>query len=421
MKPKVVYNEIYYISIFCYIGGLMNSSFYYLWSNISISKLALSLFTMTMTLSIYKLSNSATLSALVMFVYVIGKFFSSFVFPFISEKYPLQKILKRSMFLQIVILFAVYILLNKATIHSILFLIFLLIWIAGFVDGFSSPSRMALIPTTVTEYKLGRANSLISTTDQVFSLVGWSVGAVLLNRYGQLLILLVSIILLCISFITSIQIKANSITYSATKLKWATFKSGWTMLFNPRNNLRTITNMDILEGVASGIWIGGITLVFVKEVLNKGEQWWGFINTGYFIGSIAGGMLIMLFSHKVQKNPFRAIMIGSFFVSFLVFLYALNKIAVIAILLVILMGPFYQLRDIAQQIFIQKQLREESLAKLYAAKDNLYYLVFTFSVFITGLISDYFGVIFVYYFAGLLYLASSLYAYTQFKRAKSVT
>ncbi|PLR92839.1 hypothetical protein [Bacillus sp. T33-2] len=136
--------------------------------------------------------------------------------------------------------------------------------------------------------------------------------------------------------------------------------------------------MDILEGIASGIWIGGITLVFVKEVLNKGEQWWGFINTSYYAGSILGRILITLFSIKLQKHLIKGIIISSFIVSILVLVYAINTNAWIALVLVVMMGPFYQLRDISQQTYIQKVIVDDTLSKLYA---DLYYLIFALSVF----------------------------------------
>jgi len=168
--------------------------------------------------------------------------------------------------------------------------------------------------------------------------------------------------------------------------------------------------MDILEGIGSSIWIGGITLVFVNEVLQKGEQWWGFINTSYYAGSILGGLLITIFSVRIQRNLLKYIVIGSFGVSVLVLLYAFNRIGWLALVLVIVMGPFYQLRDISQQTYIQKVGERTALSKIYAAKDNLYYLIFAVSVFISGLVSDYIGVVYVYYLAFFLYLISTIIA-----------
>jgi len=399
----------------------MGKHFYYLWGSISSGKLAMSLYTMTITLLIFTITNSATFASLVMLIYVIGKIVSSFIFPFVTEKIPLKKILSFSLLAQLIhMLLIIYVFNDDGLLHTTLklMIIYMLIAFTGFTDGFVSPSRMSLIPESVEEKALGKANSLISTTDQTFALLGWSIGTVAINIYGSNSILIVCIILLILSILSSLQIKATTIKKSTKRPSLDIMKEGWVILFSKKNHMRTITMMDILEGIASGIWIGGITLVFVHEVLKKGEQWWGFINSGYFVGSIIGGMLIAVLSTRLEKYLTKGIVIGSFFVSLFVLLYAMNTTAWIALLLVVLMGPFYQLRDISQQTYIQRNV--DGLAKLYAAKDNLYYIVFALSVFLSGLISDYISVVYVYYFAFILYFISSIAAAFTFRRESKI-
>lgn len=395
----------------------MNKSFYYLWISISFGKLSLSIYTMTITLTIFSITHSATLASVVILIHVVGKLLSSFVFPLITENTPLKKILSMSLLTQLLIIACILSVLAME-INQVLQLtfIFFLISLAGFMDGFVSPSRMSLIPELVKDTKIGKANSMISTADQTFALLGWSVGTIAINYYGSSWILIVSLTLLMFSFLSSLQLKTTKAKEAKKRPKWEIIKAGWFILFSKKNHMRTITTMDILEGIASGIWIGGITLVFVNEVLKKEEQWWGFINTSYFAGSIIGGILITLFSSKLQNHLIKGMITGSFLVSILVFFYAINTTAWIALALVVLMGPFYQLRDISQQTYIQKVTVDETLSKLYAAKDNLYYLIFALSVFITGIISDYVGVVYVYYLAFILYLTSTIFAVFTFRK-----
>jgi MFS family permease len=284
------------------------------------------------------------------------------------------------------------------------------------MDGFIAPSRLSLIPELVEDSKIGKANSFISTADQTLALLGWSVGAIALTYFGGNWILVVSIVLLILSLLSSLQIKTTKIKEAKKRPKWEVIKSGWFVLFSKKNHMRTISFMDMLEGIASSIWIGSVTLVFVSEVLEKGNEWWGFLNTSYYVGSILGGIVITIFSTRLQKHLLKGIICGSFLMGILVLCYASNSIAWIALALVVLMGPFEQLRDISQQTYIQKVTPDDLLPKLYAAKDNVYYLMFAFSVFITGIISDYIGVVYVYYMASFLYLASSLFAFFSFRR-----
>lgn len=372
---------------------------------------------MTITTIVYSFTKSATFSAAVMLFYVIGKLISTFVFPIFTERFNLNKILNRAQFFQLLVIIC----LITATVIDYsqdykLPFIFALIGLSGFLDGFVSPSRMSLLPKLVESTKIGKANSLISTTDQTFALLGWSLGSLSIAIYGGEIVLLVSLTLLILAYISSFPIEPIRNEKVVVRTKMESIKVGWSVLFEKKNDMRTITTMDILEGIASGIWIGGITLVFVSEVLVKGEHWWGFINTGYYVGSILGGLIITVYSVKLQKNLIKGIIISSFSVSILVLLYSINHNAWIALILVIFMGPFYQWRDISQQTYIQKNITEDKLPKLYAAKDNFYYITFALSVFITGIISDIFGVTYVYYFAFILYLSSTIYAFLKFWR-----
>ena len=125
-------------------------------------------------------------------------------------------------------------------------------------------------------------------------------------------------------------------------------REGWFYLWrNP--TLRIVTMMDMIEGIAGTIWVGAITLVYVKEVLHQGEAWWGFINASYYIGAIAGGSLILLLSSFIQKNLIPCMAVGSAVFSLLTLWYGLNSIPIMALILCISMGPAYQLRDVAQE------------------------------------------------------------------------
>lgn len=395
----------------------MNNGFYSLWLTISAGRLSISLYTMAVTLTVFSITHSATLSSVVMLAFVVGKLISSFVYPLVTEKATLKAILIVSTLFQLLSIPATMGLLSIQKVSVIVFsIMYIVIGIVGFMDGFISPSRLSLVPELVEDSKLGRANSLISTTNQTFSLVGWAIGPIVIGKYGVHFVLLFSFILLVTSFFSAIQLKAEKMKRATNRPKWDVIKAGWLILFSKKNHMRTITTMDIVEGIASGIWIGGITLLFVEEVLKEGEHWWGFINTSYYAGTILGGIVITILASNVQKHLIKGIIIGSFMVSILVLFYSINRIALLALFFVILMGPFYQLRDISQQTYIQKVTTGKELAKVYAAKDNLYYITFALSVFITGVIADSVGVVFVYYMAFFFYLMSTAYAFLSFRK-----
>ena len=397
----------------------MHKSFYFLWSSISLGKLGLSLYTMTMTIVVLSRTGSATKASLVMLMHLLGKVASTFIFPLATERFPLQRLLSAFIFIQMLIILCVLLTVNWIVNETSLYwILYILIVLVGCTDGFISPSRQALVPELVSNRKIAKANSFISSTDQSLALIGWSLGAVIVNYYGYFFVLTLTICLLFVSLCSSFQIKSLKFKVVDQRPKISLMLEGWSYLFLTSQNMRVITFMDLLEGIASGIWIGGISLVFVIEVLEKDESWWGYINTAYYAGSIIGGVMIALYSRILEKHLIKGMVIGSFTVSILILFYSINQTAWLALGFVLIMGPFYQLRDISQQTYIQKVTPNIVLSKMYAAKDNLYYLVFTFSVLITGFIADFIGIVYVYFMAFLLYFISGLFALISFKNLK---
>ena len=112
--------------------------------------------------------------------------------------------------------------------------------------------------------------------------------------------------------------------------KGDTLLEGWKLLFqNP--SLRTVTCMDLIETFAGTIWMGAITMAYVTTVLHKGEEWWGFINTSYYVGTLIGGLLAWKMSTYIQNNLIRSMAVGSLLFSILTFLYGMTSSGFIAL------------------------------------------------------------------------------------------
>ena len=89
--------------------------------------------------------------------------------------------------------------------------------------------------------------------------------------------------------------------------------------------------MDLIETFAGTIWIGAITMAYVTTILHKGEEWWGYINTSYYVGTLIGGLLAWKMSSYIQNNLIRSMSIGSLMFSILTFLYGMTSSGFIAL------------------------------------------------------------------------------------------
>ena len=144
--------------------------------------------------------------------------------------------------------------------------------------------------------------------------------------------------------------------------KGDTLLEGWKLLFqNP--SLRTVTCMDLIETFAGTIWMGAITMAYVTTVLHKGEEWWGFINTSYYVGTLIGGLLAWKMSTYIQNNLIRSMAVGSLLFSILTFLYGMTSSGFIALFLCVLMDHVIKL-----EIFLKQQFYNQVSLLLYYQK-----------------------------------------------------
>ncbi|COF86963.1 major facilitator superfamily protein [Streptococcus pneumoniae] len=193
---------------------------------------------------------------------------------------------------------------------------------------------------------------------------------------------------------------------------------GWKLLFqNP--SLRTVTYMDLIETFAGTIWIGAITMAYVTTILHKGEEWWGYINTSYYVGTLIGGLLAWKMSSYIQNNLIRSMSIGSLMFSILTFLYGMTSSGFIALFLCVLMGPCYQIRDISQTTVLQSSVAPALLSKMYTAHGALLSTASGLSMLSIGIITDMFGVRTIYIIASILILCSACLSFSLLKYHKT--
>lgn len=219
-----------------------------------------------------------------------------------------------------------------------------------------------------------KANSSLSITTQSVQIAGYSFTGFAVINWGHNSTLVFNVALLWVSvlalYITSKYFINNVEVQAENKSKWALMNEGWGILWS-NQTLRMVTLMDVIEGMAGSIWIGAITLVYVKEALNQGEQWWGFINASYYIGAIFWGIITLFIAKTIQKHLIFSMAIGSLLFSIFTLIYGLTSIPILALLLCVAMGPAYQIRDVAQQTAFQINIQTEHLPKVYASQGIL--------------------------------------------------
>ncbi|RHW42061.1 MFS transporter [Neobacillus notoginsengisoli] len=380
-------------------------SFRFLWGGQIVANLGDVVYIVSVIKLVYSLTGSVTYMTFVPFTITFSGLISGMAAPIIINKYNLKHILYYSQMGKTFLLLA----LTISSITSSTWLlpaVFVLIALISFLDGFASPARNAMIPFLVEDEKLVKTNSLVSISDQITLLVSWPIGSILLVAWGVTPILWMTFALytastLCMGLIQTVPGNRNE----AYQQPIEAIKEGWKVIWKSPQ-LRTISTMNVLESLGNGVWVAAILLVYVNEVLHKGEQWWGFINGAFFAGMFLGGLVIYRFSDKLEANLGRSISWAAGIIMGLTFWFGTTSSPLTALVICLLFGFPQMARDVAETTVFQRSAETSLLAKVYSARGTMIYAAFGLSSILMGMVAEHFGVRASYLLATVLFLAS---------------
>ncbi|WP_410986027.1 MFS transporter, partial [Bacillus paranthracis] len=362
---------------------------------------------------------SATLTALFPLLQVITNLIANTSAPLIMNRFSSYSLLFTLQWIKTALLFLFMILFP--IVSTSIVTLFIFIFFISLCSGWSAPLLYGILPRLTPKEKLVKVNSIFSFSTQIAQAAAYSFTSIIVLLVGATTTLMMNNILMifgCVALHISLRSIHTERVIEPSSSKGAALLEGWKLLFkNP--SLRTVTCMDLIETFAGTIWIGAITMAYVTTVLHKGEEWWGFINTSYYVGTLIGGLLAWKMSTYIQNNLIRSMAIGSLLFSILTFLYGITSSGFIALFLCILMGPCYQIRDISQTTVLQSSVAPSLLSKMYTAHGALLSTASGLSMLSVGIITDLFGVRTIYILASILILCSACLSFNLLKYDKT--
>ncbi|WP_141533542.1 MFS transporter [Bacillus cereus] len=391
---------------------------FYLGSKMCIT-LADIVYIMIITTHIYITTKSATITALFPLLQVITNLIANTSAPLIMNRFPSYALLYTLQWLKTALLLLLMILFPVLSTNILALLTF--IFFISLCSGWSAPLLYSILPRLTPKEKLVKVNSIFSFSTQIAQATAYSFTSIIVLLIGATSTLMINNILMifgCVALHFSLRSIHTERVTEPSSSKSAALLEGWKLLFH-HPSLRTVTLMDIIETFAGTIWIGAITMAYVTTILHKGEEWWGYINTSYYVGTLIGGLIAWRMSSYIQNNLIRSMALGSLMFSILTFLYGVTSNAFIALFLCILMGPCYQIRDISQTTVLQSSVSPSLLSKMYTAHGALISTASGLSMLSVGIITDIFGVRTIYIIASFLILCSACLSFSLLKYHKT--
>lgn len=401
---------------------MYKTSFRFLWIGQSFANSGDVFYMVGLIAIIYTLTGSVTYMALVPFFITTSRFFSGVLAPLVIERIPLKQLLSYSQLGKTLVILLLGCYIEFTPSSSTVFLIFLFVTIISFLDGWANPARNSLIPLFIEKDLLVKANSFLAIIDQTIRLGGWVAGGILVAFIGSKNIIWLTLILYTISSIMMFSIKNVDNKPVNDKIQNRTsmgdkLKEGWLTIWHTPS-LRTISIVEFLESIANVVWVSAIMYVYVSEILQTNEQWWGYINASFFIGLMIGGSISLKWSHLINNFASVVIVAGAFGASITTFMFSLISTPWISLIIAFLFGMLNQVKDVAQQTSVQKSVNQNFLPKVYSAKDTIITATFGISSLILGSLTDLVGVRFVFLLSASILFIMALYVY--FSRKKLI-
>ena len=385
----------------------MSNSFIKLLVSQLFANLADIFFRVTIIANIYIISKSVIATSLVPILIGISSFVASLLVPLVTKRIALNRVLSLSQFGKTILL---AILVGMFTVmQSVAPLVTYLFVVAiSILDGFAAPVSYAIVPRYATD--LGKANSALSMSGEAVQLVGWGLGGLLFATIGLLPTTFIILILYIISSFLMLLLPNAEVEVLESETNLEILLKGWKLVArDPR--LRLFVSANLFEIFSNTIWVSSIILVFVTELLNETESYWGYSNTAYSIGIIISGLIAFRLSEKFLAAKWESILfpLVAMAIVTLTILYFPN--AQMFLVFSALVGMLSQLKEVPESVFLQETVEENNLVNVYSVLEVISTLAFSVFVLLMSYITESFGISISFWLSAICLMIEAILIY----------
>lgn len=366
----------------------MSNSFIKLLVSQLFANLADIFFRVTIIANIYIISKSVIATSLVPILIGISSFVASILVPLVTKRLALNKVLSFSQFgktILLLILVGMFIVMQSVPPLAM----YLFVVAISILDGFVAPVSYAIVPRYATD--LGKANSALSMSGEATQLVGWGLGGLLFATIGLLPTTLIILLLYIISSFMMLFLPDAEVEVLESETNLDILVKGWkSVARDPR--LRLFISANLFEIFSNTIWVSSIILVFVTELLNKTESYWGYSNTAYSIGIITSGLIAFRLSGKFLAAKWKSIIFPLVSIAIVTLAIILFPNAQMFLFFSALVGMLSQLKEVPESVFLQETVEENNLVNVYSVIEVISTLSFSVFVLLMSYITENFGI-----------------------------
>ncbi len=365
---------------------LSNPGFLLLWMGQLLSQLADRIFIYVLMILAYTLTRSNLGVSIPMLSFGIPSIiFGSFAGVY-ADRLDRKGLMVVSCILRGALIFLLVPLINK----SIIFIFFVSLLIYTFAQFFA-PAESSSIPELVEKKNLIVANSLFMITWMGASMIGFGLGAPIVNliQEGGTFVLSATLYFIAAGLIFLVPIKYKTPEGGTPRANvFADLKDG--ILYINKNLAVTYALFKMFVATSALAVVSLLAMSYAKEVLMIGAKNFGYLVIVVGLGMFAGMAFIGRLSHYFKKT---AILMVSFVVSgcALFLLAAISDIR-LALFLIFILGTCNILINSSAQTILQSVVPAGMRGRVFGVQNMLINSAFTFPLIIFGAVADMWGI-----------------------------
>ncbi|MHA1988770.1 MAG: MFS transporter [Promethearchaeota archaeon] len=279
--------------------------------------------------------------------------------------------------------------------------LYILVFLQGSASTFFLITRGAIIPQLIDKENLMTANSLADISVWIAYIGGYFSGALLIEIFGTLNILILTSLMLLGSVVGfklihlgSLNVKEDQEAFESSLSFHSIFKdlrSGFDIVKDSKVvSLIIITWMGVQMFFAAGPMTIGWP-IFSERILGSGSQGYGFLIVAISLSSFFGSVLIGQWGTKMKKG--KLMILGFFWGSIGMFLFTLTRDLSTALVIAFLWNSCYPMINIPYVTVIQEQVPEKDMGKVFGISSLIGAAMTPISIVSTGLIMEHVSVI----------------------------
>ena len=370
---------------------------------------------------IYNLTNSVLVTGAMLIVQTVPSLLFSSIAGVLVDRWNRKRIMVAADLLRTLVLLPLFIL----NFHDWLWIIYPVVFVKASIAHASGPAKSAIIPRFVGKKYLMKANSLNAMGTCLASLVGPSLGGILLGLMGLNSVIFLSVASYVISgMLISLICLPSDATGKQAKTdnpvagSWVTIWRDW------MEGLRLVQREHLILAIFVVIGIGALgqgiinvmLVVFIKDVLGAGAMEFGWLVTAQGLGALIGGFIIGQASRLLP--PTRLITLGVS-VTGIIFVVMINfPVLPLILALTVLVGVPVMGLSIGVETLLQSNTTDHYLGRIFGTYGTSQALLTLGGMGLASVLGGFFGVVPMLNVAGGLYFSAGLVALLMLRNRK---